>query len=193
MISSETSSASVKLSRREALQRAAVVLGAALSPSIVAGVLRAQPAAGGTRLSAEQDRALAALAERILPRTDTPGAADVGVPAFVGLMFAEFLTATERGTLTGGVASLDSACTARHGRPFAALEGAKQDDEIRRLIGSKDAAEREFLRLTRELVIVGYFTSEKIGKTLLRYDPVPGRYDADIPLSETGGAAWNRP
>ena len=41
--------------------------------------------------------------------------------------------------------------------------------------------EREFLRLTRELVIVGYFTSEKIGKTLLRYDPVPGRYDADIP------------
>ncbi|MFM9079420.1 MAG: gluconate 2-dehydrogenase subunit 3 family protein, partial [Opitutaceae bacterium] len=70
---------------------------------------------------------------------------------------------------------------------------AKQDDEIRRLIASKDAAEREFLRLTRELVIVGYFTSEKIGKTLLRYDPVPGRYDADIPLSETGDAAWNRP
>ena len=76
---------------------------------------------------------------------------------------------------------------------IAALEGAQQDDEIRRLIGSKDAAEREFLRLTREVVIVGYFTSEKIGKTLLRYEPVPGRYDADIPLSETGGAAWNRP
>jgi hypothetical protein len=108
-------------------------------------------------------------------------------------VFAEFLTATERGTLTGGVAALDSACAARHGRPFAALEGGKQDDEIRRLVASKDAAEREFLRLTRELVIVSYFTSEKIGKTLLRYDPVPGRYDADIPLSETGGAAWNRP
>ena len=193
MISSETSSASLLLSRREALQRAAVVLGAVLSPSIIAGVLRAQPASGGPRLSSDQDRALAALAERILPRTDTPGAADVGVPAFIGRLFAEFLTAAERGTLTVGVAALDSACAARHRRPFAALEGGKQDDEIRRLIASKDAAEREFLRLTRELVIVGYFTSEKIGKTLLRYDPVPGRYDADIPLSETGGAAWNRP
>ena len=193
MISSETSSASLLLSRREALQRAAVLLGAALSPSIITGVLRAQPAAGGPRLSTEQERTLAALAERILPRTDTPGAADVGVPAFIGRMFTEFLTTAERGTLTGGVTSLDSACAARHGRPFAVLEGGKQDDEIRRLVASKDTAEREFLRLTRELVIVGYFTSEKIGKTLLRYEPVPGRYDADIPLSETGGAAWNRP
>ena len=193
MISPENSSTTGMLSRREALQRAAFLLGAALSPSIVAGVLRAQLAAAGARLSGEHDLALAALAERILPRTDTPGAADVGVPAFIGRMFAEFLTTAERSTLTSGVTALDLGCTARLGRPFAALEGAQQDDEIRRLIGSKDAAEREFLRLTREVVIVGYFTSEKIGKTLLRYEPVPGRYDADIPLSETGGAAWNRP
>lgn len=193
MISPENSSTTGMLSRREALQRAAFLLGAALSPSIVAGVLRAQPAAAGARLSGEHDLAFAALAERILPRTDTPGAADVGVPAFIGRMFAEFLTTAERSTLTSGVTALDLGCTARLGRPFAALEGAQQDDEIRRLIGSKDAAEREFLRLTREVVIVGYFTSEKIGKTLLRYEPVPGRYDADIPLSETGGAAWNRP
>jgi hypothetical protein len=181
------------ISRRAALHRAAALLGFALSPSLVQGVLRAQPAAGGPRLPAAAERALAALAERILPRTDTPGAADVGVPAFIGRMFEGFLTPAERDRLTSGVAALDQACAARGGRAFADLDGAGQDDAIRGLAAAQNESEREFLRLVRELVIVGYFTSEQVGRKLLRYDPVPGRYDADIPLAETGGAAWNRP
>jgi hypothetical protein len=181
------------LSRREALRRAAALLGCALTPSLIEGVLRAQPAAAGPGLPAAAARTLAALAERILPRTDTPGAVDVGVPAFIGRLFEGFLTDAERERLTAGVAALDRSCAARSGRPFAELEGAGQDEAIRGLAAGKDEAAGDFLRLVRELVIVGYFTSEQIGKTLLRYDPVPGRYDADIPLAETGGAAWNRP
>ena len=48
-------------------------------------------------------------------------------------------------------------------------------------------------RLTvQELVITGYFTSEQVGKTVLHYDPIPGRYDACIPISEVGNVNWTR-
>ena len=79
------------LTRRDALKRAAVFLGVAISPSILNGVLRAQLAAAAPAkprfLSASQFGTVTTIAERILPRTDTPGALDVGVPAFIDLMF----------------------------------------------------------------------------------------------------------
>ena len=43
---------------------------------------------------------------------------------------------------------------------------------------------REHFLRVRELTIVGYFTSETVGKTVLHYDPIPGRYDGCIPLAE---------
>ena len=43
--------------------------------------------------------AIGAIVERLLPRTDTPGALDAGVPAFVDTMFGEFLSAEEKDRL----------------------------------------------------------------------------------------------
>ena len=85
------------MSRREAIQRVALMLGVAITPSILTGVLRAQPAAVGSavkpaHLTPPQFAIVTAAAERILPRTDTPGATDVGVPAFIDLMVGKFMT-----------------------------------------------------------------------------------------------------
>jgi hypothetical protein len=35
--------------------------------------------------------------------------------------------------------------------------------------------------------LVAYFTSEKIGKEVLKYDPIPGEFNGQVPLSEIGG------
>ena len=43
-----------------------------------------------------------------------------------------------------------------------------------------------------ELTVLGYFTSETVGKTVLHYDPVPGRFEACIPLAEVGNRAWTK-
>ena len=40
----------------------------------------------------------------------------------------------------------------------------------------------------RKLSLFGFFTSEKIGKEVLSFDPIPGRYDPCIPVSEVGNA-----
>lgn len=186
------SSPSAGWTRREALQRAALFLGgAALSSSLLEGVLHAQaPAAGAPdrrALDATRYATAAALAERILPRTDTPGAGDVGVPAFIDRMYGAYLTPAERERLAAGLAGVEQQAQARGGA-FASLPASAQDA----IVGGLAARDRAFWLQLRELVIVGYFTSETVGKTVLHYDPVPGRYRADVPLSEVGNVNWTR-
>jgi hypothetical protein len=180
--------------RREALQRAAVAIGVALSPALLANALRAQstPAAAGSQLSPSQLAAVAAMAERILPRTDTPGASDVDVAGFIDRMYGEFLTPAERRTLVTGLAELEKSTAASARKAFVQLDGAAQDRVLSGLATSKSAATREFFRQMRELTVVGYFTSEKVGKTVLHYDPVPGRWDADVAIAEVGNRNWTR-
>lgn len=189
------------LTRRDALKRAALLLGAAVSPSLRQGVLAAdtRPPAAPERsappphsLDSAQAADVAALAERILPRTDTPGAIDVGVPAFIDRMYGEFLVAAERSTLTDGLAALDAASRAAHRQPFHRLSAAQQDALLTPLAGLAATAPTPFFLQMRELTIVGYFTSEVVGKTVLHYDPIPGRYDGCIPLSEVGNVNWTR-
>ena len=73
------------IDRREALKRTAMLMGGALSSSAIAGVLQgctAQPELNWQPkfLTEDQGRLVAEVAERIIPKTDTPGAKDAGVP-----------------------------------------------------------------------------------------------------------------
>ena len=189
-------SARATIGRREAIRRATVMLGVAISPGLLDSVLRAQatsPAAGRKPyLNARQSATVAAVAERILPRTDTPGAADVGVPAFIDLMYGEYLTAEEQRMFAGGLADVEAQSTSTHRRNFAQLTTEQQDALLRGIARASQAKERTFFHQVRELTILGYFTSEEVGKNVLQYDPIPGRWDACIPLAEVGNRAWTR-
>lgn len=185
------------LTRREAIQRAALILGVAISPSILAGVLRAQPtavsaAAKPQHLSAQQFAIAAAAVERIIPRTDTPGGADVGVPAFIDLMVGAFMTVAEQRMFKDGLAEVEAASRAAHKIGFTALTAAQQDAVLKRIAEASQMKEKSFFHQLRELTLLGYFTSEQVGKNVLHYDPIPGKFQADIPLAEVGNRAWTR-
>jgi gluconate 2-dehydrogenase gamma chain len=183
------------ITRREAIKRASLMLGAAISPSLLNGVLHAQPSAGrrGAKpafLDAKQFALAGAIAERILPRTDTPGAADVGVPAFIDLMYGRYMTDEEKRVFEQGLAAIDSVSASQHRHAFVELPAAQQDDVLRTIAEASQAKEKTFFHLIREVTLLGYFTSEPVGKNVLHYDPIPGRFDGCIPLSEVGNKAW---
>lgn len=190
-------SAQVGISRREALRRAALFLGAALAPSVLSGALQAAtavpaPGAKPAYLSPAQFELAGALAERILPRTDTPGAIDVGVPAFIDLMYGKYLSAEEQKTFAAGLIDLDKTAATAHGQGFSKLTSTQQDAVLMQAALAAQKQEKTFLHQIRELTVVGYFTSEIVGRTVLHYDPVPGRFDGCVPISEVGNRLWTK-
>lgn len=198
-ISGQTEGADVvAMSRREAIKRAALLLGVAFSPSLVESALQAQTTAssGATAkavyFSAKQFEAVSAIADRILPRTDTPGALDVGVPVFVDLMYGKFLNPADQKIIAAGLADLETASGAAHRRGFAQLTPDQQDAMLTKVAEASKTKERTFFHQIKELVVLGYFSSERVGKTVLHYDPVPGRFDGCIPIAEVGNVAWTK-
>jgi len=185
------------IGRREALKRTALLLGAALSPSVLSCALRAQaPAVGAAAkpvyLSAVQFATVAAAAERILPRTDTPGAADVGVPAFIDLMVGEYMTPAEKQTFLAGLAEVDAVSAQSYRKAFRELTGAEQDALLKRLAAAAQGKTGTFFQLLREVTLAGYFTSETVGKTVTHYDPIPGPFQGCIPIAQVGNVAWTK-
>lgn len=173
--------------RREALVRAATLAGLSLTPAWIDRVLAAT-AGPVVALPPARAAVLAAAAERILPRTDTPGATDVGVPAFLARLLEGYVSPADREAVLVGLDALEAAARAAHGRGFAEVAPAAQDALVR---AAAEAGGR-FFPLLREYTLLGYFTSERVGREVLHYDPVPGRWDPCVPLAEVGDRLWTR-
>ena len=139
MVPSDEHTAPSLIGRREAIRRAALLAGVALSPAWLMAVDQAaRPAAQGSRLTPAQAAIAGAVADRIIPRTDTPGAADVGVPAFIDLLYGEFMTPAERKMLTDGLNEVDAAAKAAHGGSFSALTADRQDTVLRAIARAEE-------------------------------------------------------
>ena len=178
------------ITRREAIRRAALVAGVALSPEWLAMVGRAQSAAAKTYLAAAQGATLAAAVDRIIPRTDTPGAADVGVAAFIDRLYGEFMTPAEQQLLTQGLQEIDSAAKSAHGSAFSTLSTTQQDAVLRTIATAQQDRDPGSFALIRSATILGYFTSEQVGRNVLHYDPVPGGYNGCVPIDQVGRRNW---
>ena len=178
------------ISRREAIRRAALLAGVALSPTWLACVDRAGSATPAAYLTPAQAALARAIADRILPPTDTPGASDVGVPAFIDRLYGEFMTDAERQMLTSGLDAVEAASTAAHRASFTTRTPDQQDVLLRGIAKAEEGRDQGFFRLFRAATILGYFTSEQVGRNVLHYDPIPGRYDSCIPISDVGRRNW---
>ena len=132
-------------------------------------------------LSAAEGALVTKIADLVMPATDTPGALDVQVPAFIDRMMATWCSASERAEFTTGLAALD-----RRAGPagFVAQPEAAQVALLKALDGKpgpKGSAEAAFATL-KGLTIYGYFTSERVQKEVLKTVIIPGRFDGCIPF-----------
>ena len=192
MVPSDEQTAPSLIGRREAIRRAALLAGVVLTPNWLMAVDQAaRPAAQGPRLTPAHAAIAGAVADRILPRTDTPGAADVGVGAFIDLLYGEFMSPAERQLLTEGLTAVDTAARTAHGGAFHTLTADRQDALLRTIARAEEGNEQGFFRLIRSATILGYFTSEQVGRNVLHYDPVPGRYDGCVPIDQVGRRNWH--
>jgi gluconate 2-dehydrogenase gamma chain len=191
------------MDRREALRRTAWIMGGAVSAPAIMGILKgcaAKPTIDWTPvfLSADQGTLVSQVAEIIIPKTDTPGAKDVGVPGFIDQILKECYKKEDQDKFLNELKAFDDEAKKEYGDPFIELDAEKQAAFVKKV---HDAAvktdesgaptTRPFILTLKELTMLGYFTSEPGATQVLQYNPVPGAYKGCIPVSEAGnGKTW---
>lgn len=153
--------------------------------------------------SEQQRRLIAAVAETIIPATDTPGAIAAGVPNFIELMVADWLNDEERTIFAAGLKDMETRIPGEYGKSYdqltvdqqlavlEALEAAASDSSwytpgnMRRAFVS----DAPFICQIKELTIWGYFTSQLGVQQSLRYNPMPMKFDGYFPRSPKD-SAW---
>ncbi len=147
-----------------------------------------QPPPRFTHLTADEGRELAAIAERIVPTTNTPGAREAGAVFFMDKAFGTFEKAALP-VVKKGLAELPARVAKRQkgAKSFAALPVADQDAIL------IDLESGEFFGAVRYLTMVGVFGNPShggnrggVGWKLIGFEPKPshappfGYYDAQL-------------
>lgn len=176
----------------------ALALLPAIEPGAFAATLHARAqAAGGLRtLSPAQDATLDAIAEMLLPQTDTVGARAVGVNRFIDLLLTESMLEADRDRFIQGLVQIDARSQSLYGASFVSARPADRESLVGALdaqltTGPLTAAERAALKLQpmtaelgyatlKQLVVFAYFTSEPVAKGLINAPIIPGRYDGCV-------------
>ena len=192
-----------RMTRRQALRRVGALLGGVVSAPTVAGVLsgcrrQSGPDWSPTAFSPAQNEMVDAMAEIILPATDTPGARAANVNRFIDAIVGESWLEEDRKRFMSGLEAAQARAKKQYGAPFGELSEEDQTAFVAALdeetfgedAGAPDRENPSFYRSFKELVIVGYYTSEVGATQELRTNIVPGYYDGDVPYEEVG-RAWS--
>lgn len=203
------------MNRREILRYAAYVTGATISAplasafllgckrdaAVEAGIVAYEP----TFFNAEEYKFISTLADTIIPRTDTPGASDVGVPEMIDKIVGQVYGLEAQEESRAGLAALMSKLNEKNAEGgFVAMEDAarlsflqeqdayfKNPDTDWEALGEEAEALRDAYFSFKQATISYYFGSEEVATTQLAYLPIPGEYIPCGDLQElTGGKAW---
>ena len=203
------------MKRRDLLRYTAYITGAAVSApvasALLAGCKRDEAVAAGEAtyrpafFNDEEYNFISRFADTMIPKTDTPGALDVGVPEIVDKMVGEVYSEENRENFrTGLKALMDRMENPEDGAGFSARETDEalvylQDQDLHYKnpdtewdsLPEVEGNARDVYFDLKSQVVGAWFNSQPIGTEVLVYDPVPGEYIPCGDLQElTGGKAW---
>ena len=144
---------------------------------------------------------LAALAETIIPTTDSPGAREAGVADYIVVMLRDATDRTTANKFIDTLRSLDHYCRSKYDRPYPQCSAEEQHAVLRHfeekakpfnaLAGKIENVYlgTPFFYTLKRLTVQGYCTSEAGATKGLAYLYIPGRYQGCVPL-QPGQKGW---
>lgn len=185
------------IDRREVLKTLTLITGYTLTAGAASAFLAGCKSEGAVAtttgdaniLSKEQMETIAAVVERILPKTDTPGALDAGVDQYVSLAVNKFYKAEDQKKFVENLGKFDKYASDKYKKTFAKLTDENKDDILKMMAEEwkKNEKDPHIFKEMRDLTVSGYCTSEQGAKQLLKYDPIPGPYKGCIDRATVGG------
>lgn len=195
----------LEFDRRGMIARMMALVGATAVSGLSTDVLAksaAKPSKAARFLDPTRFALLTALADTIVPVTDTPGAVAAGVPANLDAMLAHWASPPRREMLVGAMAEIDALAQAQQGKSFAALP----PEQRTALLTAHDAAalkpvpRKEKLSgmaammagpavanpgysKLKELIVLLYYYSEIGLTTELVYEHAPGGWTPSVKVT----------
>jgi hypothetical protein len=172
--------------KRRRLIRDLLLLSTAVAtmPSCIRGEEGREASLGNLSLAKGQKETLSALADLIIPRTDTPGAVDLNADGFALLMADECFRPEQRELFKKGLDAFEAAVKKSKGRSLPELDGSARTGFLEELDGGVLSEEASsFLKVYRALVVRGYTESEHFLTRVRPYELVPARYRGCVPVT----------
>jgi hypothetical protein len=195
------------MNRRHALRNIGLLIGVSAATGLALGRYNflagcSEKKSNGFFSTGEQEL-IAEIAEMIIPATATPGAKEAGVPAFIEMMVQECYRKPEQEIFRNGLKEVEAKAKAA-GDDFASLRQEQKkailaqleeesmaksippkvitpptNDATKSLTANKQPPRMppSFRQMIKELVLLGFFTSETGMTKALEYVPVPGRLE----------------
>jgi gluconate 2-dehydrogenase gamma chain len=183
------------MERRELLKIMAMTMGSsvALPETAFARIGEAFNPSDLTFFRPAQKAQIAILAEAIIPKTDTPGAIEAGVPGWIEILVKDCLDQTDQEIIIAGLADIMKRCVKDTGSGLDKLSPEKQvafltayDKETTtardKLIAAGQEPRITFLQQFKELTKFCYVNSEIGATQAFDFTLVPGKWVPDMPL-----------
>ena len=138
---------------------------------------------------------IADLTDLIIPRTDTPGAKDVGTGEFVIRMVKDICDRRTQNNFIDGLKEMEAYTSHTYGKRFSDLSREQQlsiatvfQQKGRQMNGVAGKVQRKvmgkyFFTTLREATVIGYCTSKGGATQGLAYDYIPGPYIGCMPAA----------
>lgn len=172
------------MNRRTFLVNLSAILGCSVASIDVLAINSALSFKDGVKakLSIVQQQMISTIADIIIPETNSPAASQVGTTLYIDYYLHEFLNTKKRVDFLNGLDELHGSMSS-----FLSLSHQQQVAIIQQLDNQLySSTENLTYKKLKELVVVGYYTSEIGATKALKYDPVPGPYK-EMKLKDIGG------
>lgn len=162
------------MNRRLAIKQVLIFAGGmALLPSCLREQGKVSIKLNQIDVSASQEKLLAEITEILIPKTDTPGAKDLGLHLFVLKMLDDCHRKEEQEEFMEGI------------KAFEGLEG----EQLKQLVLDANSNKPDlakgvsaFFSITKRRTIDGYLNSKYVMSNLVIWELVPGRYNGYFPV-----------
>lgn len=171
-----------ELDRRNLLAVVAGLIGAAALPPSALAAAGAAPSPAQAAVDPATRALVAAVADTLIPRTDTPGARDAGVPATFAALLRDWASPARRAACLAALQAIDAAARSTTGSGFARLSAARRTEVLSAHDKARLGSDADYT-MTKELLVALYYLSEPGATRELRYEHAPGAWEASIPLT----------
>ncbi|GAB5379305.1 MAG: hypothetical protein Alis3KO_12920 [Aliiglaciecola sp.] len=139
----------------------------------------------GKVLNKKQMQVLRELCETVLPRTDTPGAADVDCHGFIDHQLSQCHSKQQQQSVRELINTVEGRAQTLKVSSYTKMTPQQKTDllvKIESRDGFSETLHTDF-KFLKGLILFGYFTSEIGATQVLNYQAVPGGYKGSVPVT----------